>query len=72
VDWFSIVGRELASSVVLADTYNMDETGVLLSVLNSLKFLVGRNELKTYKGAGVKHTFITVIECISADGHSTL
>jgi hypothetical protein len=48
----------------------MDETGVLLSVLNSLKFLVGRNELKTYKGAGVKHTFITAIECISADGHS--
>jgi hypothetical protein len=50
----------------------MDKTGVLLSVLNSLKFLVGRNELKTYKGAGVKRTFITAIECISADGHSTL
>ena len=35
-----------------------DETGVLLSVLNSLKVLVGRNELKAYKGAGVKRSLI--------------
>jgi hypothetical protein len=66
VDWFS---GELASSEVLVEnTYNMDETGVLLSVLNSLKVLVGKNELKTYRGAGVKRTLITSIECISADG----
>jgi hypothetical protein len=48
----------------------MDETGVLLSVLNSLKVLVGRHELKTHRGAGVKRTLITAIECISADGRS--
>jgi DDE superfamily endonuclease len=48
--------------------YNIDETGVLLSILNSLKVLVGKNELKTYRGAGVKRTLITAIECISADG----
>jgi hypothetical protein len=36
VDWFAVIGKELASPVVLAEnTYNMDETGVLLSVLNS-------------------------------------
>jgi hypothetical protein len=69
VDWFSVVERELNNSAVLAEnTYNMDETGVLFSILNSLKVLVGRNELKTYRGAGVKRTLITAIQCISADG----
>lgn len=69
VEWLSVVGREPASSAILAEnTYNMDEIGVLLSVLNSLKVLVGKNELKTYRGAGVKRTLITAIECISADG----
>jgi len=70
VDWFAVIGEELASPVVLAEnTYNMDETGVLLSVLNSLKVLVGRHELKTHRGAGVKRTtLITAIECVSADG----
>ena len=59
----------MASPIVLIEnTYNIDETGVLLSVLNSLKVLVDRHELKTHKGAGVKRTLITVIECISTDG----
>ncbi|CZT24135.1 related to transposase [Ramularia collo-cygni] len=46
----------------------MDETGVLLSVLNSLKVLVGSNDLRKHRGAGVQRTLITAIECISADG----
>jgi hypothetical protein len=71
VNWFAVIGKELASPVVLVENiYNMDETGVLLSVLNSLKVLVGRHELKTHRGAGVKRTLITAIECISADGRS--
>jgi len=69
VDWFTVIGKELASPVVLAEnTYNMDETGVLLSILNSLKVLVSKSELKDYRGAGVKRTLITAIECVSADG----
>ena len=69
VDWFAVIGKELASFIVLAEnTYNMDETGVFLSVFNSLKVLVGRHELKTHRGAGVKRTLITAIEYVSADG----
>jgi hypothetical protein len=61
--------KELANPAILAENiYNMDETGVLLSVLNSLKVLVSKNELRNYRGAGVKGTLITAIECISADG----
>jgi hypothetical protein len=45
----------------------MDEIGVLLSVLNSLKVLISKSELKNYRGIDVKHTLITVIKCISVD-----
>jgi hypothetical protein len=44
-----LTGKELASPVILPENiWNMDEIGVLLSVLNSLKVLVGRHELKTH------------------------
>jgi hypothetical protein len=42
----------------------MDETGVLLSVLNSLKLLVGKDELRDYRGVGVKRTLITAIKWV--------
>jgi hypothetical protein len=48
--------------------YNMDETGVMLSMLGSIKVLTGRKDLRDYRGARVKRTVVTAIECISADG----
>jgi hypothetical protein len=69
VDWFAVIGRELDNPLILTENiYNMDETGVLLSVLNPLKVLVNKSELRNYRGVGVKRTLITSIECISADG----
>ncbi|PMD67029.1 uncharacterized protein K444DRAFT_515747 [Hyaloscypha bicolor E] len=68
IDSFAVIGKELASPVVLAEnTYSVDEAGILSSVLNSLKVLAGRHELKTHRGACVERTLITSIECISAD-----
>jgi hypothetical protein len=47
----------------------MDEiTGVMLSMLDSVKVLVGKDDLRNYRGAGVKRTMITAAECISCDG----
>lgn len=67
--WFGVIGRELADpAILLENVYNMDETGVLLSVLNSLKVLVSKNDLREHRGAAVKRTLVTAIECISADG----
>ena len=69
VEWFTMIGKELSNpAIVPENVYNMDETGVLLSVLGSLKVLVSRQNLKNYRGAGVKRTLVTAIECISADG----
>jgi hypothetical protein len=66
IDSFAVIGKELASPVVLAEnTYSVDEAGILSSVLNSLKVLAGRHELKTHRGACVERTLITSIECIN-------
>jgi hypothetical protein len=46
----------------------MDETGVMLSMLGSAKVLVGKNDMRSYRGARVKRKMVTAIECISADG----
>jgi hypothetical protein len=67
--WFTLIGKELLDSATVPENvYNMDETGVLLSVLSSLKVLVSKHDLRNYRGAGVKRTLVTAIECISADG----
>jgi hypothetical protein len=48
--------------------YNIDETGVILSMLGLVKVLISKNNKRKYRGARVKRTTITAIECISADG----
>ncbi|EGP82460.1 uncharacterized protein MYCGRDRAFT_51666, partial [Zymoseptoria tritici IPO323] len=50
------------------NVYNMDKTRVILSTLGAVKVLVGRNDIRGYRGARVKRTTVTAIECISSDG----
>jgi hypothetical protein len=38
--------------------YNMDETGVMLSMLGSVKVLVGRGDVRGHRGAGVKQIMV--------------
>ena len=68
-----MIRRELANPRFKNyNIYNIDETGVLLSILNGLKYLVSALEARNYRGATVKRTLITVIKCISADGFALL
>jgi hypothetical protein len=54
---------------ILAENfYNIDETGVMLSMLGSVKVLVGKDDKRKYRGARVKRITVTAIECISGDG----
>jgi len=46
----------------------MDETGVMLSMLNSIKILVRKEDPRDYRSTIVKRKSITAIEYISADG----
>ena len=67
--WFEVIGRVLEDpAIVRENVYNMDETGVMLSLLGSVKVLVGKADMRAYRGARVKRTMVTAIECISADG----
>jgi hypothetical protein len=69
VHWFEVIGTVLRDPAVLPENvYNMDETGVMLSMLGSVKVLVGKDDKRKYRGARVKRTTVTAIECISADG----
>ena len=71
--WFKVIGQELHDPVIQRENvYNMDETGVMLSMLGSVKVLVGKDDPRAYRGAGVERTMVTAIECISADGRSLL
>jgi hypothetical protein len=71
VEWFSVIQPQLEHTAVLQENvYNMDETGVMLSVLGSLKVLVDRDELRATRPSCVQRTLITAVECISADGRS--
>ena len=69
VHWFEVIEKVLKDPDVLQENvYNMDETGTMLSKLNSVKVLVGKENKRGYRGARVKRTTITVIECVSGDG----
>jgi len=71
--WFEVIREVLEDPDVLRENvYNMDETGIMLCMLGSVKVLVGKNDLRNYRGAGVKRTMVTAIECISCDGKSLL
>ena len=69
VHWFEVIGEVLQDpAIVPENVYNVDETGVMLSMLGSVQVLVGKDDLRGYRGARVKRTVVTAIECISGDG----
>ena len=71
IHWFELIGKVLQDPAVLPENvYNMDETGVMLSMLGSVKVFMGKDDPRDYRGTNVKRTTVTAIECISADGRS--
>ncbi|KFY95895.1 hypothetical protein V500_02625 [Pseudogymnoascus sp. VKM F-4518 (FW-2643)] len=63
--WFEVIDPAMLPENV----YNMDETGVMLCMLGSVKVLVSKDDPRGYRGAGVKRTMVTAIECISANAY---
>jgi hypothetical protein len=73
VEWFQVIGKVLQDAAILPENvYNMDETGVMLSKLGSVKVLAGKDDRRDYRGAGMKRTMVTAVEYISADGRALL
>lgn len=66
--WFEVIRKEVYDPAILPENvYNMDEIWVMLSMLSSVKVLVGKDDTRGYRGARVKRTMIAAIECTSAD-----
>ncbi|TVY14141.1 hypothetical protein LARI1_G009295 [Lachnellula arida] len=73
IHWFDVIEKVLQDPAIRPENvYNMDETGVMLCMLGSVKVLVSTDDLRNYRGAAVKRTMVTAIECISANGRSLL
>jgi len=69
IHWFEVIEKVIHKPGVLAENvYNMDETGVMLSMLGSVKVLAAKDDTRDYRCARVKRTTVTAIECICADG----
>ena len=69
IEWFEIMSKVL-QDIQPENCYNMDETGVILSMLGSVKVLVGKSDLRDNGGVGVKRAMVTPVECVSANGRS--
>jgi hypothetical protein len=66
--WFTVIEGVLKDPAVLPENvFNMDETGVMLSMLGSVKVLVGKDDPRDFRGDGVKRTMVTAIECTAMD-----
>jgi len=65
---FEIIGKLLEDPAILPENvYNMDKTGVMLFMLGSVKVLMDKDDPRDYRGAVVKRTTVTAIECISTN-----
>ena len=68
-----MIGKVLQDpAILLENVYNIDETGVMLCMLGLIKVLLSKDDPRDYRGAGVKRTMVTTIECISASGRFLL
>lgn len=54
-------------AVLVENVYNIDETGVMLSMPSSVKVLISKYNKRDYRGARVKRISVTAIEYISSD-----
>lgn len=59
-------------AILLENIYNIDKTRVILCMLGSVKVLLGKDDLRDYRGIGVKRIIVTAIKCISTNSKSLL
>jgi len=53
--------------ILTKNVYNMNETKVMLFMLDFVKVLVNKNDIRDYRDARIKRTTMITIECISAN-----
>lgn len=57
VEWFDVIGQVLQDPCILPENvYNMDKTGVMLSMLGSAKVLADKDDWQGSRGVSVKRS----------------
>lgn len=52
IHWFEVIRIVLQDPITLLENvYNIDETGVMLSMPGSVKVLIGKDDIRDYRGA---------------------
>ena len=54
-------------TIIVENIYNIDKTRVMLSILGSIKVLVGKDNIRDYYSIRVKRTIVTIIKYISTN-----
>ena len=55
VYWFQVIEKVLKDPAVRAkNVYNFDEIGIMLAKLNAIKVLIGKDDLRGYRGTRAK------------------
>ena len=68
-----MIGRVVYNLAILPENcYNIDETGVILSMLGSIKVFISKDDLCNYRDVEVKRIMVTTIKCVSANSRSLL
>jgi hypothetical protein len=71
--WFKVIRKVLEDpAILLENVYNINKTGVILCMFGSTKVLLSKDDPRDYRGAGIKRTMVTAIECISINSRSLL
>ena len=66
--WFKVIKDVLQDPNILPkNVYNMDKTGVMLSIPGTIKVLISKHNKRDYRDVQVKRTIMTTIEYISSD-----
>ena len=66
--WFEVIGKVLHNQAILPEMSIIWTRRVMLSMLSSIKILISKDGLRSYRGARIKRTVVTAIECVSANG----
>ena len=61
-EWFEVIAKVLSEPDILHENiYNMDETGVMLSMLGSIKVLAGRKDLRDYRNIDFSPELLAIL-----------
>ena len=57
-------------NIIQRNIYNIDKIRIILSILGSIKVLIGKDDIRDYKGIHIKRTTVITIEYILAANES--